>query len=167
MEAIKILTGHGISLAGRMLHYDATTARMREISLKCDPSCALCGKNPTITQPLPADDSLPATGELKEINIHSARVLLENGFDGILLDVREEDEHAWAHIEGCRLAPLSEFLKHLETLPRDLPYLVYCKMGQRSAHAATILMEAGFPDVTNLQGGIMGWLDENGPVIHE
>ena len=91
MEAIKILTGHGISLAGRMLHYDATTARMREISLKCDPSCAICGKNPTITQPLPADDSLPATGELKEINIHSARVLLENGFDGILLDVREED----------------------------------------------------------------------------
>ncbi len=167
MEAIKILTGHGTSLAGRMLHYDATTARMREISLKRDPSCPMCGKSPTITQPLSSDDSSPASGELKEMDIPAARALLEKGFDGILLDVREQDEHQWAHIEGCRLAPLSEFLKHLESLPRDLPYLVYCKMGQRSAHAATILMEAGFPDVTNLQGGIMAWLDENGPVVRE
>ena len=79
--------------------------------------------------------------------------------------MREKDEHAWAHLEGCRLAPLSEFMSHLDDLPRDRPYLVYCKMGQRSSHAAAMMVEAGFPDVTNLQGGIVAWLEANGPVV--
>ena len=167
MEAIKILAGHGTSLAGRMLHYDATTARMREISLKPDPSCALCGKSSSITEPLACDSSSSGPGQPKEMSVPSARAILEKGFEGILLDVRERDEYVWAHIEGSQLAPLSEFGQHLETLPRGIPYLVYCKMGQRSAHAARILMEAGFADVTNLQGGIMAWLDDKAPVIRE
>ena len=132
MEALKILTGHGTSLAGRMLHYDATYARMREIALRSDPSCALCGEAATITEPVDYEKRGASGSSLKEISVETGRELLQKGFDGILLDVREKDEHAWAHLEGCRLAPLSEFMSHLDDLPRDRPYLVYCKMGQRS-----------------------------------
>lgn len=165
MEALKILTGHGTSLAGRMLHYDATYARMREIALRSDPSCALCGEAATITEPVDYEKRGASGSSLKEITVKTGRELLQKGFDGILLDVREKDEHAWAHLEGCRLAPLSEFMSHLDDLPRDRPYLVYCKMGQRSSHAAAMMVEAGFPDVTNLQGGIVAWLEANGPVV--
>ncbi len=165
MEALKILTGHGTSLAGRMLHYDATYARMREIALRSDPSCALCGETATITEPVDYEKRGASGSSLKEISVETGRELLQKGFDGILLDVREKDEHAWAHLEGCRLAPLSEFMSHLDDLPRDRPYLVYCKMGQRSSHAAAMMVEAGFPDVTNLQGGIVAWLEANGPVV--
>ena len=161
MEALKILTGHGTSLAGRMLHYDATYARMREIALRSDPSCALCGEAATITEPVDYEKRGASGSSLKEISVETGRELLQKGFDGILLDVREKDEHAWAHLEGCRLAPLSEFMSHLDDLPRDRPYLVYCKMGQRSSHAAAMMVEAGFPDVTNLQGGIVAWLEAN------
>ena len=165
METIKVITGFGKTLAGRMLHYDATEARMRQITLKPDPACALCGAEATIKQPvLYNQPGGPAEG-LKEIDVQAAKQLLDSGFEGILLDVRERDEHAWAHISGCRLAPLSEFMMHLDDLPRDQPYLVYCKMGQRSAHAGAMMLQAGFSDVTNLRGGIMSWLDEIGEVV--
>ena len=148
-----------------MLHYDATYARMREIALRSDPSCALCGETATITEPVDYEKREASGSGLKEISVETGRELLQKGFDGVLLDVREKDEHAWAHLEGCRLAPLSEFMSHLDDLPRDRPYLVYCKMGQRSSHAAAMMVEAGFPDVTNLQGGIVAWLEANGPVV--
>lgn len=165
METIKVITGYGRSLAGRLLHYDATAARMREIALRADPGCALCGERATITKPVVYRQPCPGNGGMKEIDVRAAHRLLGEGFDGILLDVRERDEHAWAHIEGCRLAPLSEFAAHLDDLPRDLPYLVYCKMGQRSAHAAGLMLQAGFSDVTNVHGGIMAWLEIEGAVV--
>ena len=148
-----------------MLHYDATNARMREISLKPDPSCELCGNVPTITSPGTTPNSPPETTRLKEISATEALALIRAGFEGILLDVREPPEHAWGHLDGCRLAPLSQLSKHLEDLPRDVPYLVYCKVGQRSARAATLMLDAGFHDVTNLGGGIMDWMRLSGPVV--
>ncbi|MBG70059.1 MAG: hypothetical protein CMN06_08060 [Roseibacillus sp.] len=165
MEAIKILTGHGETLAGRMLHYDATNARMREISLKADPECSLCGNTPSITSPGISSKSSMETARLKEISANDALALIGEGYEGILLDVREASEHASAHLEGCRLAPLSQISKHLEELPRDVPYLVYCKVGQRSAHAGTLMLDSGFKDVTNLSGGIMDWIRVGGPLI--
>ena len=167
METIKLITGYGKTMAGRMLHYDATEARMREISLKADPSCALCGEHPSIEEPVNYASPSESNGGVKEIDVRETKRLLDNDFAGILLDVRERDEHAWAHISGCRLAPLSELMAHLDDLPRDQPYLVYCKMGQRSAHAASLMLQAGFSDVTNVQGGIMAWLDEIGEVVRE
>ena len=165
MEAIKLIAKVGTTLAGRMLHYDATDGRMREITLRPDPHCALCGECPSITEPLAYGETCSAPGELQEIDATTAHGILEEGFDGILLDVREKDEHDWAHIEGCRLTPLSEFGRHLADLPRDRHYLVYCKMGQRSAHAGRAMLEAGFPHVTNLGGGIVAWIQSGAPVI--
>ena len=165
MEAMKIITKYGTSLAGRMLHYDATNARVREIALKADPSCALCGENPTINTPLAEENKGICTTGLKEISAADAQEVLRKGFDGILLDVREREEHAWAHIEGDRLAPLSEFMNHLDDLPRNRQYLVYCKMGQRSAHAGSMMIDAGIQDVINLEGGITAWLEAGGAVV--
>lgn len=166
METIKVITGYGRTLAGRMMHYDATDARMREIRLKPDPACALCGDQATITEPVVHEEQTGRGEEgLKEIDVNEAMGLLKNGFDGILLDVRERDEHARAHIEGCRLAPLSEFMTHLDELPRDQAYLVYCKVGQRSAHAAMMMLQVGFPEVTNMQGGILAWMESAGKVV--
>ena len=105
------------------------------------------------------------TKSLKEISAIEALALIRDGFDGILLDVREPPEHVWAHLDGCRLAPLSQLSKHLEDLPRDVPYLVYCKVGQRSARAGTLMLDAGFNNVTNLGGGIMDWMRVGGPVV--
>lgn len=165
MEAIKTITGYGTTLAGRLLHYDATTCRMREVSLKPDPSCPLCGAAPSITRPVAYQEPCASSGAVPEIDVREAHRRITEGFDGILLDVRERDEHAWAHIPNCRLAPLSEFAAHLDDLPRDQSYLVYCKMGQRSAHAAMLMRQAGFANVTNVQGGILAWLDEIGDVV--
>lgn len=165
METLKILAKHGTSLAGRMLHYDATNAHVREIALKADPSCPLCGRTPTITSPLAEERQEASSTGLKEISAAEAQEVLRRGFDGILLDVREREEHAWAHIEGGRLAPLSEFTAHLDDLPRNRQYLVYCKMGQRSAHAGSMMMDAGIKDVINLEGGIAAWLEAGGPVV--
>ena len=164
MEAIKIIAQYGATLAGRMLHYDATDSRMREITLRRDPDCALCGQSPSISRPVAGGENGTKSWRLREIDAASARNLLEAGFDGVLLDVREPDEYAWAHIEGSRLAPLSEFMSHLSELPPDPAYLVYCKVGQRSAHAGTMMLEAGFRNVTNIQGGIMAWIELGCPV---
>jgi adenylyltransferase/sulfurtransferase len=166
METIKILASYGTSLAGRMLHYDATDARMREITLKANPECELCGANASIRKPVIYEASCGTGGGVKEIDVAETRRRLQGGFNGVLLDVRERDEFAWAHLEGARLAPLSEFAAHLAELPRDQPYLVYCKVGQRSAHAAALMREAGFTDVTNVRGGILAWLDEFGEVVN-
>lgn len=165
MEAIKVLTGFGEAVQGRMLHYDAITARVREIKLKTDPNCALCSVEATITEPVVYEQTPCGLLQLKELEVSGVRSRLEGGFDGVLLDVRERDEHAWAHLEGARLAPLSEFMNHVDELPRDVPYLVYCKVGQRSAHAGQVLLEAGFQDVTNVSGGILAWLQEGYPVV--
>ena len=164
METLKLLTDYGTSLAGRMLHYDATDARMREISLRPNPDCALCGDQPTITEPVNYEITCGVDGGMKEIDVQETHRRLQNGFSGVLLDVREPDEHAWAHIPGSRLFPLSALPAKLDELPRNESYLVYCKMGQRSAHAVGLMMQAGFVDVTNVQGGIMAWLEEIGEV---
>ena len=166
MEAIKIITGHGRTLAGRMLHYDASNSQMREISLKTDPSCRLCGDNPSIMSPGTPSDCSSAIRQLGEMNPDDAVALIENGFEGILLDVREVEEHAAVHLEGSTLAPLSELPLHLENLPRDVPYLVYCKLGIRSAHAGQMMLDAGFQNVTNLSGGITDWIKCGGPCLY-
>lgn len=165
METIKVLTGFGEPLRGRMLHYDAVSARVREIKLKADPDCALCGTEATITEPVVSEAGPCSATMLKEMDVQELHSRLKGGFEGVLLDVRERDEHSWAHIEGAQLAPLSEFMAHLGDLPRDLPYLVYCKVGQRSAHAGHLMMESGIGDVTNINGGILAWLQEGYPVV--
>lgn len=161
MEALKILLDFGRPMSGRMVHYDAASGRFRELELQKDPACLLCGPASTITEPTDYDWS--CGGPAGDIEVDELAALLSGRFDGVLLDVRQPEEHANAHLPGCTLIPLAQLPGRLAELPRDRQYLVYCKSGQRSAHAVALMGEAGFPDVRNVRGGIMAWISRFGP----
>lgn len=158
MEAIKLLAKIGQPPLGRLIHYRALTTAFREIKIKPDPSCPLCGDNPTITEPF--TDKTDMT-ELPEITTLELRQILADGFEGILLDVREQDEYMMAHIENSELLPLSGWPASAVNLPKDAKYLVHCAAGMRSARAGTWMLQNGFTDVTNVAGGMKQWLQEN------
>jgi adenylyltransferase/sulfurtransferase len=162
MEAIKLLLNLGSPPLGKLIHYRAVDSSFREIKIKPDPDCALCGKNPTITEPIsyPTSCDMNAQG-LPEISTAELKEILQGDFEGILLDVREEDEHAMAHIEGCQLLPLSGWPAVAANLPKEANYLVICAAGMRSARAGTWMLSNGFTQVTNVAGGMKSWLAEN------
>jgi rhodanese-related sulfurtransferase len=98
--------------------------------------------------------------ELPEITTLELREILTDGFEGILLDVREQDEYMMAHIEGSELLPLSGWPSSAANLPKDAKYYVHCAAGMRSARAGTWMLQNGFSDVTNVAGGMKQWLQE-------
>lgn len=169
VEAIKLLLGAGEPLFGRLLLFDALEMRFREMALRRDPACAVCGERPTITElrdeapscfdPAPAvdetDDSDVTPDEL------SAR--LASGRRPVLLDVRTELEWRICRLEGAVLMPLAELaLRQAELDPAD-EIVVYCHVGGRSAYAAEHLRRAGFRRVRNLAGGIDAWAERMDP----
>ena len=157
MEVLKLILGKGDSLSGRMMHYDAMAARFRELKLGKNPSCALCGDAPTITEPVDLEFSCSAGAAGGDIDVQELRQVLENGFDGVLLDVRQPEEHAAGHIEGATLVPLGTLPSVIAGMSPDDTYLVYCKVGQRSAHAVAFMEQAGFHKARNVTGGILAW----------
>lgn len=159
MEAIKLLAGLGKPPLGRLVHYRALDTSFRELQIKKDPNCPLCGPRATITQPVSYQESCTMT-PLPEITTLELRQILAEGFDGILLDVREQDEYFMAHIEGSQLLPLSGWPAVAANLPKDVKYLVHCAAGIRSARAGEWMLQNGFEDVTNVAGGMKQWLQE-------
>ena len=157
MEAIKILAGIGTPPLGRLIHYRALASRFREIKIKRDPKCPLCGDQPIIHQPVLKSQDMT---ELPEITTLELRQILADGFDGILLDVREQDEYMMSHIEGSQLLPLSGWPDVAADLPKDARYLVHCAAGMRSARAGMWMLQNGFTDVTNVAGGMKQWIAE-------
>ena len=157
MEAIKLLASLGQPPLGRLIHYRALSTAFREIKIKRDPGCPLCGNNPTITKPFTDKKDMI---ELPEITTLELRKILAEGFEGILLDVREQDEYMMAHIEGSELLPLSGWPASAHNLPRDAKYYVHCAAGMRSAKAGVWMLQNGFTDVTNVAGGMKQWLQE-------
>lgn len=162
MEAVKLLAGIGNPPLGRLIHYRALTTTFREIKIKKDPACPLCGDNPTIHQPVQESEPM---NELPEISTLELRTLLAHGLDGILLDVREQDEYMMAHIEGSQLLPLSGWPEAATHLPKDTKYYVHCAAGLRSARAGAWMLQNGFSDVTNVAGGMKQWIAEDGAQV--
>ncbi len=161
MEAIKLLAKLGTPPLGRLIHYRALDTSFREIKIKKDSNCALCGDTPTITQPISYSNTCHMTS-LPEISTQELRQILADGFDGILLDVRENDEHAIAHIEGSQLLPLSGWPEVAANLPKDAQYYIHCAKGMRSARAGSWMLQNGFDNVTNVAGGMEAWLQDEG-----
>jgi len=157
MEAIKLLAGIGSPPLGRLTHYRALGTTFREIKIKKDPRCPLCGDHPTITEPVSYTDCSDTMTELSEISVQELRQRLDDGFDGILLDVREVDEHTMSNIERAQLLPLSGWPAAAADLPKDAQYLVLCAAGMRSARAGTWMLQNGFENVTNIAGGMHAW----------
>jgi len=157
MEAIKLLAGIGTPPLGRLIHYRALTTAFREIKIKRDPHCPLCSENANITKPIIEEKDMTP---LPEITTLELRQILADGFEGILLDVREQDEYFITHIEGSELIPLSRWPDAAADLPKDTKYLVHCAAGVRSARAGEWMLQNGFTDVTNIAGGMKQWLEE-------
>jgi adenylyltransferase/sulfurtransferase len=174
-EAIKIIVGVGTTLAGRLLLFDALAMKFRDIKLKKDPKCPICGDNPTVTELIdynefcgvPHEDADPGDSEL-EISAKELKARLDDKNDNfVLIDVREQNEYDIAKIEGAVLIPLSDFEKGIQQIDKDADIVVHCKMGGRSANAQGWMLENGYSKVLNMTGGITAWshdVDSSVPV---
>ncbi len=164
-ETVKLLTGVGRSLAGRLLAYDALAMEWNEFRLKKDPECPVCGPDPTVTELIdypgfcgfnPSETDAPGVVQVSAADL---RARLEGPGDMLLLDVREPEEVVKASIEGARAVPLADLEARLGEIEawRDRPVIVHCHHGGRSAQACAELIRLGFSQVENLDGGIEAW----------
>jgi sulfur-carrier protein adenylyltransferase/sulfurtransferase len=169
-ETVKLILGIGEPLIGRLLLYDALGMSFREMKLRKDPNCPVCGENPTVTELIDYQEfcGIPQqaaqAGEVPEIMVQELKGRLENGNRVSVLDVREPHEYEVANI-GARLIPLNELPERLVELDRNEPLAVHCKTGGRSARAVKLLRDAGFQNVYNVKGGIDAWSEEIDPSV--
>ena len=162
-EAIKLITGVGEPLIGRFLLYDALRMRMREITLRRDPECPVCGDAPTIRELASYDLSCePMTQDSMTVN--DLKAWRDGATRHTLLDVREPSEIAICAIDGSLRIPMQQVSASLDALPKDEPIVVHCKMGGRSAQITAMLRAKGY-DARNLQGGILDWIAKIDPSL--
>jgi molybdopterin/thiamine biosynthesis adenylyltransferase/rhodanese-related sulfurtransferase len=176
LETIKLLLGSGDPLVGRLLIFDALGMEFREVRLRRNPACPVCGDQPTQTELIdyevfcgvaPASDVEAAMegGAVDEVGAASVLEQLASDRPPYLLDVREPWEWAVSNLSarGARLIPLGELDERMGEIPRDRSVVVYCRTGQRSLQAALQMTEAGFGHVSNLRGGMVAWAREVEP----
>ena len=173
-ESIKLLTGIGEPLVGRFLIYDALKMRFRELKLRKDPECPVCGAHPTVTElidyeqfcGLRPEPAVPAAAAVESSDLAITPLELKRRLDAgdklVILDVREPQEYQINRIPGSVLIPLGEVPRRYAELDTDVEIIAQCKMGQRSAKAADFLRTVGF-NVKNLSGGILAWIDQVDP----
>jgi len=174
-EAIKMLTGMGRSLVGRFLRYDALNMQFRELKLRKDPTCPMCGPNRSITALIDYEQfcgmkkPVSETNAVADIQILVAdyAALRDSGAKHLLLDVREPFELGICQIEGNVNIPLGQLPLRLAELEswKSLPVICQCKSGRRSLKALDTLQRHGFTNVKNLAGGILAWGEEIDPSI--
>jgi adenylyltransferase/sulfurtransferase len=164
-EAIKLVLGFGDPLIGRLLLVDAQTMRFRELRLRKNPECPVCGPRRTITKlidyqqfcGIPGQEG-PPSHRVPEIEPEELRRLLERGADVFVLDVREPHEYQIVNLGG-HLIPLNDLPRRMHELDSSREIVVHCRSGARSGRAVEFLQQAGFRKVKNLRGGILAWAD--------
>ncbi len=171
LEVIKLLLNEGDTLIGRLVLFDALKFKFRELKLRKNPECPICGIDPTIHSLIDYEQfcgisggavSEPAIDERTEITVEQLKARLDNGQKPFMLDVREPREYEIVNL-GARLIPLSELPKRFKELDPSEEIVVHCKMGGRSAKAAAFLRQQGFTNVKNLVGGIDAWINKINP----
>jgi sulfur-carrier protein adenylyltransferase/sulfurtransferase len=173
-EAIKLLTGVGETLAGRLMIYDALEMTYRTVRVRKDPECAICGKNPTITGlidydafcgAISEDAAAAATGST--ISATELKEMLDRKDNIFLIDVREPNEYEIVSIPGATLIPKDQFITGaaLEKLPQDKRIVLHCKSGARSAEALAAVKNAGFADAVHVGGGVLAWVSQVDPSL--
>jgi molybdopterin/thiamine biosynthesis adenylyltransferase/rhodanese-related sulfurtransferase len=175
-EAIKLLTGIGEPLVGKLMIYDALEMEYRKLKVRKDPSCALCGENPTVTGLIDYDAFCGAISEeaadaavdatISVIQLEQMLKERDNGDrDFVLVDVREPNEYEINKIPGSVLIPKGEFLNGnaLSQLPADKQVVLHCKSGVRSAEALAVVKGAGFADAVHVGGGVVAWVNQVDP----
>lgn len=176
LEVIKLLLDAGTSLAGRLLIFDALAMEWREVGLRRNPDCPVCGDEPTQKElidyevfcgvgPSRSAHGEPADGSVPDLTPRLVADQLATDAPPYLLDVREPWEWAVSNLatRGARLIPLGELEERLGEIPGDRAVVVYCRTGQRSMQAALRLRDAGIGPVANLRGGIVAWAEEVEP----
>ncbi|HTL16589.1 MAG TPA: molybdopterin-synthase adenylyltransferase MoeB [Patescibacteria group bacterium] len=172
-EVLKLAVGMGQSLLNRLLLYDALEMKFRELKLRRDPQCPLCGEKPTITRLIDYEGFCGLAEKPKqegmhpdEVTVQELKKALENPNLGIkVIDVREPNEHQIAHLEGTALIPLSQLAQRFNELNPEQAYYLHCKMGGRSMKALEFLRQQGFKNLKSVKGGITAWSDEIDPSV--
>jgi adenylyltransferase/sulfurtransferase len=164
LETIKWIIGAGDSLIGRLLLFDALKLKFRELQLRKDPACPICGDNPTIHELIDYEAFCGIGAEPSyagpEITVEELRRELdEKGPNLVVIDVREPHEWEIAHIEGAQLIPLGQLPERLAELDGHAEIVTHCHHGARSMKALQVLRGAGFGKVRSLAGGIDAWAD--------
>ena len=174
-EAIKLITGIGESLIGKLMVYDALEMSYRKISVRKDPNCPICGEHPIQTELLPDYEAF--CGVLTEgaaaavanstISVLELKSKMDNHEGFQLIDVREPSEWDIVRIPGAVLIPKQEFINGsaLEKLRNDVPIILHCKSGVRSAECLAVVKQAGFADATHVSGGVVAWVKQIDPSL--
>ncbi|NYI08136.1 adenylyltransferase/sulfurtransferase MoeZ [Allostreptomyces psammosilenae] len=171
-EAIKLLAGVGEPLVGRLMIYDALEMTYRQVKVRKDPECAVCGKNPTVTELIDYEAFCGVVSEEAEaaaadstITPKQLKQWIDEGRDIFVVDVREPNEYEIVSIPGATLIPKNEFLMGdaLSRLPQDKQVVLHCKTGVRSAEVLAQVKAAGFANAVHVGGGVVGWVNQIEP----
>jgi sulfur-carrier protein adenylyltransferase/sulfurtransferase len=171
-EALKLIIGKGDPLIGRLLLFDALAMKFRELKLRKNPDCPVCGTHPTQKGLIDYAEFCGVRGEeapstvtnIPEITPKELKARLDKGDDIYVLDVREPHEYQICNING-HLIPLGELPQRVHELDSSKEIVAHCKSGKRSAQAVEFLRGAGFKKIQNLKGGILAWSDEVDPSV--
>jgi molybdopterin/thiamine biosynthesis adenylyltransferase/rhodanese-related sulfurtransferase len=171
-ETLKLIIGKGEPLVGRLLLFDALSMRFRELKLRKNPECPVCGAHPTVTKLIDYAEFCGVRGEeipapvstVPEITPRELKARLDRGDDLFILDVREPHEYQICNIGGY-LIPLGDLSRRVSELDSSREIVAHCRSGKRSAEASEFLRQAGFRKVLNLKGGILAWSDEVDPSV--
>ncbi|HMB91202.1 MAG TPA: rhodanese-like domain-containing protein, partial [Rhodothermales bacterium] len=174
LEVIKLITGVGEPLVGRLLLIDTLGVQFRTMKVRRNPECPVCGEHPTVTElidyeafcGIPQADAKNGQAEesVPEITVRDLKARLDRGDNLFVLDVRKPHEYDIANL-GAPLIPLDELPDRVDELApyRDRTIVIHCRSGARSATALKLLRNHGFTDLLNLKGGILAWSDEVDP----
>ncbi len=178
-EAIKLLTGIGEPLVGKLMIYDALEMEYRKLKVRKDPNCALCGENPTVTDLIDYDSFCGAVSTEaadaaagSTISVTALEGMLKEreagARDFVLIDVREPNEYEINQIPGSVLIPKGEFLNgnalgQLPAVDSGTQVVLHCKSGVRSAECLAVLKRAGYDDAVHVGGGVVAWVDQIDP----
>jgi adenylyltransferase/sulfurtransferase len=173
-ETVKLILGKGEPLVGRLLLYDALAMRFRELKLRRNADCPVCGDHPTIGElidyeqfcGIPRQELAPQPGLSEwEIDPVEVKAKMDRGERFVLIDVREPHEYQICRIPGARLIPLGELPRRVHELDSADEIIAHCRSGVRSAKAVDFLRQAGFRKVKNMKGGILAWSDKVDPSV--
>ena len=170
-EVIKLILGAGDSLIGRLLLVDALAMRFREMRVRKNPDCPVCGANPTVKELIDYNqfcgirgEDAPSDAKVPEIQVEELKRRQDAGEDLFVLDVREPHEYQICNLGGY-LIPLGDLPKRIHELDSSREIVVHCKSGGRSAKAVDFLRQSGFKRASNLTGGILAWSDKVDPSV--
>ena len=171
-ETLKLIIGKGQPLVARLLLFDALAMKFRELKLRKNPDCPVCGAHPTVTKLIDYVEFCGIRGEeapstvtnIPEITPQDLKARLDRGDDLYILDVREPHEYQICNIHG-HLIPLGELPRRIHELDSSREIVAHCRSGKRSAEAIEFLQKAGFRKVWNLKGGILAWSDQIDPNV--